>query len=176
MISGSARKPTPGVAKRAHPVITGLCQLVIAVLVRSRLFEPLSVHCIDDLAPRRGAKARRPARSVREAEECVAREVREETGWEVRTGPIIDSWMYYIERAGRHVFVVTYGCFPETDSEPVLSHEHKKIGLLRASELDGRDIPDGYRRSIATWLSADRGGWGGPPAPGPGRSGSRPGR
>jgi 8-oxo-dGTP pyrophosphatase MutT (NUDIX family) len=109
-------------------------------------------------------------------EECVAREVREETGWEVRTGPIIDSWMYYIERAGRHVFVVTYGCFPEADSEPVLSHEHKEIGLFRASELDGRDIPDGYRRSIATWLTGGRGGWGGPPAPGPGRSGSRPDR
>jgi 8-oxo-dGTP pyrophosphatase MutT (NUDIX family) len=107
-------------------------------------------------------------------EECVAREIAEETGWRVRTGPILDSWMYDVGAAGRHVFVVTYGCFTQTDLEPVLSHEHKEIGLFRASEVDGLTIPDGYRRSIATWLSAGRGGSGGPPAPAPARSASRP--
>ncbi len=108
-------------------------------------------------------------------EECVVREIAEETGWRVRTGPILDSWMYYIEAAERHVFVVTYGCFAETDLEPVLSHEHEEIGLFRASEVDGLTIPDGYRRSIAAWVSAGRGGSGGPPAPAPARSASRPG-
>jgi 8-oxo-dGTP pyrophosphatase MutT (NUDIX family) len=107
-------------------------------------------------------------------EECVAREILEETGWKVRTGPILDSWVYHVEAAGKHVFVVTYGCFPETDLPPVLSHEHQEIGLFRASELDGLTIPDGYRRSIAAWLSAGRGGSGGPPAPAPARSASRP--
>ena len=107
-------------------------------------------------------------------EECVVREIAEETGWQVRTGPILDSWMYYIEAAGRHVFVVTYGCFPETDLEPVLSHEHEEIGLFGESEVDGLTIPDGYRRSIAAWLNAGRGGSGGPPAPAPARSASRP--
>jgi 8-oxo-dGTP pyrophosphatase MutT (NUDIX family) len=107
-------------------------------------------------------------------EECVAREIAEETGWRVRTGPILDSWMYDVGAAGRHVFVVTYGCFAETDLEPVLSHEHKEIGLFRASEVDGLAMPDGYRRSIGAWLSAGRGGSGGPPAPAPARSASRP--
>jgi hypothetical protein len=46
----------------------------------------------------------------------------------------------------------------------------------RASELDGLTIPDGYRRSIAAWLNGGRAGSGGPRAPGPGRSASRPGR
>jgi 8-oxo-dGTP pyrophosphatase MutT (NUDIX family) len=109
-------------------------------------------------------------------EECVAREILEETRWKVRTGPILDTWMYWIDAAGKHVFIVTYGCFPETDVEPVLSHEHEEIGLFTASEVDGLTIPDGYRRSIATWLSAGRGGSGGPPAPAPARSASRPGR
>jgi 8-oxo-dGTP pyrophosphatase MutT (NUDIX family) len=108
--------------------------------------------------------------------ECVAREILEETGWRVRTGPVLDTWMYYIDVAEKHVFIVTYGCFAETDVEPVLSHEHKEVGLFRAREVDGLTIPDGYRRSIATWLSADRGGSDGPPAPGPARSASRPGR
>jgi 8-oxo-dGTP pyrophosphatase MutT (NUDIX family) len=109
-------------------------------------------------------------------EECVAREVLEETGWRVRTGPILDSWMYWIAAAGKHVFVVTYGCYAETDVEPVLSYEHEAIGFFRASEIDGLAIPDGYRRSIATWLSAGRDGSGGPPAPARARSASRPDR
>jgi 8-oxo-dGTP pyrophosphatase MutT (NUDIX family) len=107
-------------------------------------------------------------------EECVAREIAEETGWEVRAGPILDSWMYYVEAAEKHVFVVTYGCFAETALEPVLSHEHGAVGLFGATELDGLTIPDGYRRSIAAWLTAGRAGSGGPRAPAPARSASRP--
>jgi 8-oxo-dGTP pyrophosphatase MutT (NUDIX family) len=109
-------------------------------------------------------------------EECVAREILEETRWKVRTGPILDTRMYWIDAARKHVFIVTYGCFPEGDVEPVLSHEHREIGLFSASEVDGLNLPDGYRRSIAAWLSVGPGGSGGPPAPAPGRSASRPGR
>jgi ADP-ribose pyrophosphatase YjhB (NUDIX family) len=89
-------------------------------------------------------------------QECVAREVFEESRWRVRTGPVLDTWMYHIDAIGRHVFVVTYGCFPETDLEPVLSDEHEQIGLFRANELDGLTMPDGYRRSIATWVNEPR--------------------
>jgi 8-oxo-dGTP pyrophosphatase MutT (NUDIX family) len=109
-------------------------------------------------------------------EECVVREVFEETRWTVRAGPILDSWMYDIEAAEKHVFVVTYGCFPTTGVEPVLSDEHRSVGLFRPSEIDELSIPDGYRRSIATWLSADRGGSGGPPGPARSRCGCRPDR
>jgi ADP-ribose pyrophosphatase YjhB (NUDIX family) len=28
-------------------------------------------------------------------EECVAREIFEETRWKVETGPVLDTWMYY---------------------------------------------------------------------------------
>jgi 8-oxo-dGTP pyrophosphatase MutT (NUDIX family) len=109
-------------------------------------------------------------------EECVAREIFEETCWKVRTGPILDTWMYRIDSVGKHVFIVTYGCFPEAGITPVLSHEHEEIGLFSASEIARLNLPDGYRRSIATWLSAGRGGSGGPPAPAPARSASRPDR
>jgi ADP-ribose pyrophosphatase YjhB (NUDIX family) len=27
-------------------------------------------------------------------EECVAREIAEETGWRVRVGPVLDTWLY----------------------------------------------------------------------------------
>ncbi|MCE7009276.1 NUDIX hydrolase [Kibdelosporangium philippinense] len=84
-------------------------------------------------------------------EECVAREITEETQWKVTTGPILDTWMYYIDVAEKHVFIVTYGCYVNGDTEPVLSHEHKEIGLFTEHEVPTLTMPDGYKRSIATW-------------------------
>ncbi|WP_405162621.1 NUDIX hydrolase [Nocardia sp. NBC_01499] len=86
-------------------------------------------------------------------EACVAREITEETQWSVTTGPILDSWIYYINSAEKHVFIVTYGCYPDTDAEPVLSHEHKAVGLFREDEIADLNMPDGYKRSIFTWFA-----------------------
>ncbi|MFJ4651139.1 NUDIX domain-containing protein [Nocardia sp. NPDC088792] len=86
-------------------------------------------------------------------EECVAREIAEETQWPVTTGPILDSWMYYINQVERNVFIVTYGCYPDTDAEPVLSHEHKEVGLFLEDEIAALAMPDGYKRSISTWFA-----------------------
>lgn len=89
-------------------------------------------------------------------EECVAREIHEETQWKVTTGPILDTWMYYIDAAEKHVFIVTYGCFPESDAEPVLSHEHKEVGLFTEAEVAELNMPGGYRRSIGVWFADAR--------------------
>jgi 8-oxo-dGTP pyrophosphatase MutT (NUDIX family) len=86
-------------------------------------------------------------------EECVVREIREETQWNVSTGPILDSWMYYINIADVHIFIVTYGCYPIGDTEPVLSHEHKEIGLFGEAEVASLVMPAGYKRSIAAWYA-----------------------
>ncbi|MFD9739664.1 NUDIX domain-containing protein [Umezawaea sp. NPDC059074] len=86
-------------------------------------------------------------------EECVAREIAEETRWTVTTGPILDTWMYYIEVAEKNVFIVTYGCHPDTVVAPVLSHEHKQVGLFTEDEVHGLTMPEGYRRSITTWFT-----------------------
>lgn len=86
-------------------------------------------------------------------EECVAREIAEETQWKVTAGPILDTWMYYIDSVERHVFIATYGCHPQSDTDPVLSIEHKEIGLFKASEVGHLRMPEGYRRSIAAWLT-----------------------
>ena len=91
-------------------------------------------------------------------EQCVAREITEETRWNVRTGPILDSWMYYIEVAKKNVFIVTYGCLPDGDDEPVLSHEHKEIGLFTEQEVGALNMPDGYKCSIASWFAKLREG------------------
>lgn len=85
-------------------------------------------------------------------EECVAREISEEARWPVTTGPILDSWLYFIEQVEERVFIVTYGCFPTGHEAPVLSHEHKEIQLFTEGEVAGLRMPDGYKRSIANWF------------------------
>ncbi len=90
-------------------------------------------------------------------EECVAREIFEETQWKVETGPILDTWMYYINVAEKHVFIVTYGCHSIGNTQPVLSHEHKEIGLFSEGEVSSLVMPDGYKWSIATWYARLRG-------------------
>ncbi|ONI81631.1 NUDIX hydrolase [Actinosynnema sp. ALI-1.44] len=85
-------------------------------------------------------------------EECVAREITEETQWKVTTGPILDTWMYYIDVAEKHVFIVTYGCYANGDTEPVLSHEHKEIGLFAEHEVATLTTTRvrGFRASLPT--------------------------
>ena len=83
---------------------------------------------------------------------CVAREITEEVGWMITTGPILDAWQYYI-RDGVDVLIVTYGCHTTADAAPVVSSEHKEVGLFTAGEAATLRMPDGYKRSIATWYS-----------------------
>jgi mutator protein MutT len=89
-------------------------------------------------------------------EQCVVREIAEETGWAVRAGPLLDAWLYHVTAVDRHVFVVTYGCVPGAAVEPVLSDEHVEVGLFAARELDRLRLPEGYRRSVAAWCADPR--------------------
>lgn len=66
--------------------------------------------------------------------------------------------MYYIDVAEKHVFIVTYGCYPTTNTRPVLSHEHKEVGLFDEKEAAALTMPDGYKRSIAAWYARMRRG------------------
>ena len=56
----------------------------------------------------------------------------------VEVGAILDSWMYYIGQVRRNAFIVTYGCHlggGRDDVDPVLSHEHKQVGLFAEAEV-----------------------------------------
>lgn len=83
---------------------------------------------------------------------CVAREIQEEASWPVTVQAILDSWVYHIAE-GVDVLIVTYGCQLEADRPPVLSYEHKEIGLFTQAEVPGLRMPDGYKRSIASWYA-----------------------
>lgn len=86
--------------------------------------------------------------------DCVTREIAEEVGWHVITGPLLDVWQYHI-RDGVDVLIVTYGCDidADTDTAPVISHEHKDVGLFTEAEAAALTMPDGYKKSIATWYA-----------------------
>jgi 8-oxo-dGTP pyrophosphatase MutT (NUDIX family) len=84
--------------------------------------------------------------------DCVVREIGEESGWRVTAGPLLDCWQYHI-REGRDVVIVTYGCHVLSDEPPVVSNEHKLAALFTAAEVPGLTMPDGYKRSIATWFA-----------------------
>ncbi|MFI0218241.1 NUDIX hydrolase [Streptomyces lydicus] len=86
-------------------------------------------------------------------EAALEREIQEETGWEVKAGPLIDggTWIYE-PIPGRRVLIVTYGCTVLTpDRPPVVSHEHKQLGMFTADEVPGLNMPDGYKQAIAGW-------------------------
>ncbi len=83
---------------------------------------------------------------------CVAREIAEEVGWEVTTGPILDAWQYHI-RDGVDVLVVTFGCHTAATTDPVVSHEHKQVGLFAKDEVAALAMPEGYKRSVRAWYT-----------------------
>jgi 8-oxo-dGTP pyrophosphatase MutT (NUDIX family) len=90
------------------------------------------------------------------AADCVVREVREESGWEVAAGPLLDVWMYE-PIPGRHVFIVTYGCLLlGPDHVPVVSDEHKEIGLFARERIADLVMPQGYKDSVTTWYDRHR--------------------
>jgi hypothetical protein len=103
-------------------------------------------------------------------------EIREEAGWEVTAGPLLDCWQYHI-REGADVVIVTYGCHVLSTDPPLVSNEHKQAGLFAMSEIPDLVMPDGYKRSIAAW-SARLGGkdaMSGPEAHVPASGSSNPG-
>lgn len=85
-------------------------------------------------------------------EQCVAREIHEELQLVVQPVALVDAWVYTIV-PGTHVLIVTYGCVELEERKPVISHEHDRMRWVPLSELEVLTIPDGYKRSIRSWVS-----------------------
>ncbi|MFB0630458.1 NUDIX domain-containing protein [Streptomyces sp. AB3(2024)] len=87
-------------------------------------------------------------------EETVERELKEETGWIVKAGTLLDTWVYE-PVPGRRVLIITYDCTVLTpEAAPIVSDEHSRIGLFAEREVAGLTMPDGYKRSIAAVYAA----------------------
>lgn len=84
--------------------------------------------------------------------DCVVREISEESGWQVVAGPLLDCWQYHI-RPGVDVVIVTYGCHVLSTDPPVISNEHKRVGLFAPNQVSVLSMPDGYKKSVGTWFT-----------------------
>lgn len=84
-------------------------------------------------------------------EVCVIREIHEELGLQVSTGPLLDSWVYHIA-TGVDVLIITYGCYPAPFTGVTHSSEHKAVGLFTLQEIQALPMPEGYKKSIWTWV------------------------
>jgi 8-oxo-dGTP pyrophosphatase MutT (NUDIX family) len=79
---------------------------------------------------------------------CVIRETKEELGIDISVELILDSWMYRINDT-IDVLIVTYGCHTASHIQDVIySHEHKALGFFSPQEIDGLNMPQGYKNSI----------------------------
>lgn len=86
-------------------------------------------------------------------EAALEREIREETGWKVTAGPLVDggTWIYR-PIPDRRVLIVTYGCIVLTpDRPPAPSHEHQQLGMFPVGEVPRLNMPDGYKRAVTAW-------------------------
>lgn len=83
-------------------------------------------------------------------EATVTREIREELGLDVSVGPLLDCWVYEVDKQ-KHVVIVTFGCIAKSFTKLKISSEHKKAGLFSLSEVAKLRMPEGYRNSINTW-------------------------
>lgn len=81
-------------------------------------------------------------------ESCVVREVFEELNISVQIDRIIDSWLYVVS-PNVEVVIITYLCkIVGKNISPIISHEHKEIGLFLPEEVPSLFMPDVYKRSI----------------------------
>ena len=76
-------------------------------------------------------------------EQCLQREVREETGLEVLVGGLLAARAFR-PAPGKEVFVVVYRCRPAAPGEAVVSSEHRRAGWFLRGQLAGLRLPDGY--------------------------------
>src|SRR5258706_3615449 len=82
-----------------------------------------------------------------EPDECIAREILEETGIAARVTRPLRSYVYWVADVVP-VLIVPFLCACENFGALRISHEHKEIGTFDLSELDGLNLPIGYRLTI----------------------------
>ncbi|MEI6285544.1 MAG: NUDIX domain-containing protein [Bacillota bacterium] len=80
-------------------------------------------------------------------ESCLEREIFEELGLTVAALQLLDVWQYEIF-SDVVVLIVTYLCSPADTFEFQISNEHKQGGWFDVEEIEGLNMPDGYKQSI----------------------------
>jgi mutator protein MutT len=82
-------------------------------------------------------------------EQCLVREIKEELNIDTEIDSLIDVWMYNILNKV-DVLIITYLSVRKViePSEIKISNEHKELGLFSPEEINGLNMPEGYKKSI----------------------------
>lgn len=86
---------------------------------------------------------------------CVERELLEELDVRTTATRLLDVWLYDI--LGQvEVLIVTYAMEPlGADTVLHISDEHRALGLFPPEEIAKLPMPEGYKRSIASYYEPD---------------------
>lgn len=90
-----------------------------------------------------------------EPKECLKREIFEEVNIEVKVKNIIDSWIYRVFD-DVHILIITYGCYEIKNDKFMISNEHSEGKWFGIQEIEGINMPEGYKNSIYTWFNCDK--------------------
>jgi 8-oxo-dGTP pyrophosphatase MutT (NUDIX family) len=82
-----------------------------------------------------------------EPDECLAREILEETGIAARVIQPLRPYVYMVANVVP-VLIVPFLCECENFNLLRISQEHKEVGTFALAELDDIDLPSGYRLTI----------------------------
>jgi len=86
-------------------------------------------------------------------EQCVERKIGEELFVTAKAVSLLDTWVFEVV-PGTHVLIVTFGCEATLPEQLRHSDEHDDVKLVPIAELDGLNLPAGYRQSILTWAAS----------------------
>lgn len=82
-----------------------------------------------------------------EIEQCLTREIMEETTLDVTVQELIHTWVYTIF-PNVHVFIVTYACSTPVTDVFHISNEHKEGKWFDLAAVPALNMPSGYKKSI----------------------------
>jgi len=85
-------------------------------------------------------------------EECVVREIREETSLIVTVGRLLNAWVFEVI-PGRRVLVLAYRCTLVSEPNARPSTEHSEVRFVPVAKLDELVLPHGYRAAIECGLT-----------------------
>ncbi|WP_033827081.1 NUDIX hydrolase [Bacillus andreraoultii] len=80
-------------------------------------------------------------------EDCVIREVQEELGLTCVLGKILNTWVYEV-LPNKFVFIVTYLCHLDKNTNIRISEEHLEYQWFSLKDVDRINMPPGYKQSI----------------------------
>jgi mutator protein MutT len=86
-------------------------------------------------------------------EECLLREIEEETGLAVTIGKFLRPYVYKVAELVP-VLILPFHCHCKNFDGIRLSSEHKEIGTFSVDHLDRINLPAGYRDTVQAVLAA----------------------